>query len=255
MSSKGSMISCDKNGEKQLEDMKSAQTFTLTLDFLQLIILARRSKILKYLMEKFKIPDNEWAQTMKINKSEMKDNIVEEESWIFSANCLHLAAKFHPKALHVLISKSSNKDALIGQTHVHGSITPLHVATFRIDALSTRYVKINFFRVKYVRITFLFSILLHHGAPVDCEDHRGYTPLFYASKAGWLNNILELIEYGADVNHSRKDPKTGTKGKKPLFRARHYDTVRLLLKHGADPCLRADVDTTGIHQLKYSYTN
>ena len=138
MSSKGSMISCDKNGEKQLEDMKSAQTFTLTLDFLQLIILARRSKILKYLMEKFKIPDKEWAQTMKINKSEMKDNIVEEESWIFSANCLHLAAKFHPKTLHVLLSNLSDKSSIVEQTHPYGGISPLHVACFRIDSLSIR---------------------------------------------------------------------------------------------------------------------
>ena len=39
---------------------------------------------------------------------------------------------------------------------------------------------------------------------MECEDARGYTPLFIASKIGCLINILELLEHGADVNHSAK---------------------------------------------------
>ena len=82
---------------------------------------------------------------------------------------------------------------------------------------------------------------MYHGAPVDCQDKRGYTPLFYASKAGWITNILELIEYGTNVNHPRCLPNQYTKSKTPLFRARTYDVVMLLLKNGADPTLKAEI--------------
>ena len=36
---------------------------------------------------------------------------------------------------------------------------------------------------------------------MDCLDDRGYSPLFFASKAGSLANIIELINHKADVNH------------------------------------------------------
>ena len=51
---------------------------------------------------------------------------------------------------------------------------------------------------------FVFSILLHFGASVDCIDHKGFTPLHYAVKSGSLQVIIELIEKGADVNHRAK---------------------------------------------------
>ena len=98
---------------------------------------------------------------------------------------------------------------------------------------------------------------------MECEDSRGYTPLFIASKIGCLINILELLEHGADVNHSAKSHLEYT-GKTPLFRARSYETVMLLLKFGADPCIKANVKahtnqeksiqlTTAIeHLMKYN---
>ena len=124
--------------EKDEKDGEASQNFTLTLSFLHLIILARRSKIIKCLMSKLDINDNEWTKTLSINKYEMKQNIAEEDSWIFSANCLHLAAKFHPKTLHVLLSNLHDKSCIIEQTHPYGGISPLHVACFRIDSLSIR---------------------------------------------------------------------------------------------------------------------
>ena len=80
--------------------------------------------------------------------------------------------------------------------------------------------------------------MLHHGARVDCEDKRGYTPLFFASKNGSKKSIITLIEKGANVNHqSNEYSDTGqtTTKKTALFRARTEDTVMLLLKYGADP--------------------
>ena len=87
---------------------------------------------------------------------------------------------------------------------------------------------------------------------MDCEDTRGYTPLFYASKAGEVTNILELIENGANVNHSAESHEVDnynqgciTNGKTPLFRARNYEAVLLLLKFGADPCLKENETEAG----------
>ena len=105
-------------------------------------------------------------------------------------------------------------------------------------------------RWEFNTILFLyFSILLHHGAPVDCIDVRGYTPMFWASRIGSLSNIIELIDHGADVNHVAKNDSYNKEGhvfhKTPLFRARTYDTVKLLLTIGADPNMPAETRKHG----------
>ena len=106
-----------------------------------------------------------------------------------------------------------------------------------------------------------FRILIEHGSLVDKADFRGYTPLFYAVKSGSLPVILELIGNGANVNYkygkyskidsnrfsmhfqiAQKDENNSSsytkyyiKNKTPLFRARRYEVVKLLLQKGADP--------------------
>ena len=58
-------------------------------------------------------------------------------------------------------------------------------------------------------------------------DYKGRTPLFYATKVGSFSNILLLVkEYGAHVNHIEKS------GKSPIYKAKTYDTTKLLLKYG-----------------------
>ena len=50
--------------------------------------------------------------------------------------------------------------------------------------------------------------------------------------------MVELIEHGADVNYvSEAEKRTQT----PLFRARNYQAVKLLLQKGADPNLYSTV--------------
>ena len=82
---------------------------------------------------------------------------------------------------------------------------------------------------------------------MDCQDRMGRTPLFYASKAGSLVDIIDLIKYGANVNHKSIKDQTA------LYKARNYDTVKLLLKYGAD-CTIRDIDgKTAIEKLlKYN---
>ena len=82
---------------------------------------------------------------------------------------------------------------------------------------------------------------------MDCQDFKGRTPLFYASKVGSLVDIIELVKYGANVDHVSK------KGKTALFKAKNYDTVKLLLKYGADFTIKDKEGKTPIeYLLKYN---
>ena len=90
---------------------------------------------------------------------------------------------------------------------------------------------------------FVYSILLHHGAPVNCTDARGFTPLFWASRSSSMSNIIELFNHGADINYIANNDDIGIGGhvfqKTPLFRAKTYETIKLLLSYGADPAHKA----------------
>lgn len=71
---------------------------------------------------------------------------------------------------------------------------------------------------------------MSYKAPLECVNAKGYTPLFYASKAGSLKTMIELLENGASVHHQSDINK-----KTALFKARCPQTVVLLLRYGADP--------------------
>ena len=140
----------EENCKYQLEENKinvgSLQKFTLSLNFLHFIILTRRSKILKYLMKQVEISDEYWMKEIEIiciDEEDSKNIVKEEDVWIFEANCLHLASKFHPKSLHVLLCNVKNKEELLKQSHRDGKISPLHVAPLRVDTHSTRSVNTN----------------------------------------------------------------------------------------------------------------
>jgi hypothetical protein len=107
--------------------------------------------------------------------------------------------------------------------------------------------------------TFCSRILLAAGANPSSEDKRFYTPLFMASRVGSIANIIDLLEIGhADPNHVAKDGN----GKTPIFKARTYKAVQLLLSYGADPTItikekesnnKEDTGTSAFsHLLKYN---
>jgi ankyrin repeat protein len=87
-------------------------------------------------------------------------------------------------------------------------------------------------------------LLLASGAAVDARDKADNTPLAYAA-----DNRPEMAEVllaaGADVNARRKSD-----GWTPLFTAVHHnavDTVRVLLRHGADMEARSADGNTAMH--------
>ena len=72
-------------------------------------------------------------------------------------------------------------------------------------------------------------MLLSHGANVNAEDDKGYTPLFYAASNCCLEILIELLDRGhANVNH-----KANRNGKTALSKAHNSETVMLLIKYGA----------------------
>ncbi len=89
----------------------------------------------------------------------------------------------------------------------------------------------------------LTRLLLAAGVPVDAEDRRGETALFFAIFQDTA--LLELLlTSGADPNHRN------TLGDTPLFLAGDADAcdqARMLLAAGADPSACNDLNQTALH--------
>lgn len=89
----------------------------------------------------------------------------------------------------------------------------------------------------------LTRLLLAAGVPVDAEDRRGETALFFAVFQD--TTLLEvLLSAGADPNHRN------TLGDTPLFLAGDADAcdqARMLLSAGADPRACNDLNQTALH--------
>ena len=91
-------------------------------------------------MDKTKI--NSKTQTLTSEKvQEMTGKSIEnfENHWINNATCYHLAAKFNPKGLHLLLTKL--KDASqdrFNELYEKGTVSPLHVAALNSTSVSLR---------------------------------------------------------------------------------------------------------------------
>ena len=62
--------------------------------------------------------------------------------WIYGANSIHLAAKFMPMVLELLLSSLDDANMLVNVENDYGH-SPLHVAARNNDSLSTRYANNN----------------------------------------------------------------------------------------------------------------
>ena len=76
--------------------------------------------------------------------------------------------------------------------------------------------------------------------------------MFSAVKSANLSVMIELIEHGADVNYiSKAEKRTQT----PLFRARNYQAVKLLLQKGADPNMYSTTENRTIKVVDHLLDN
>ena len=98
------------------------------------------------------------------------------------------------------------------------------------------------------------QLLLDHGAKIDTKDGRGQTPLHLLSRGDRLvteesysaNVARLLLKLGVDVNVRDKDQET------PLHLACDYgnfDTVLLLVNHGAEINAQNILGRTPLHQI------
>ena len=152
--------------EVQLEDADEVdsgfdQSFVLNLTLLHIVLLSQIKMSFEKKAEVKGIPPNEieavsflehisddyWKKkvTFVQNKmDELKTIVTKEESWILDATCFHLAAKFNPKGLHILLSylkrhKKPLLEDIYGGEQGFG-VTPLHVAAAKVDdSRCTRY--------------------------------------------------------------------------------------------------------------------
>ena len=128
-------ISHEKYQAKDENDgIHLCSNFTVSLNFLHLVIILRQEKILKCLLEEHKTSVDNWTEKVVVTSN--SKNVIEDDSWIFEANCLHFAAKFYPKGLHILLTHF--KQSIIKITHAKEGKSPLHVAASTHDSLNTR---------------------------------------------------------------------------------------------------------------------
>ena len=127
-------------------ELRKAHLVRVVFNVLQVAVLMSKNHILEMLM-------NERQYSPIIAKT---DDFVEyinepihccknvDRSWITAANTLHLAAKFNPEALYMILDKESNLDSEVNRkafwdkSSLKAGFTPLHNAVTNKDALSTR---------------------------------------------------------------------------------------------------------------------
>jgi ankyrin repeat protein len=97
----------------------------------------------------------------------------------------------------------------------------------------------------------LVRLALGNGAQVDSRDSAGSTALIRAARTAHNNLVLELLRSGADLNQKNRIGRTA------LAEAiaagdggpRHTDTVRILIRAGADQTIR---DSSGMTAIQYA---
>ena len=103
---------------KKLEEGRIIGSFS----FLHMLILCKEFDILKHITDfcEGSLSD-EFARPVKIDPSPndpplVPETVVREDKWILDANCLHLAAKFMPQGLKLLLSNLADSQ-IIGKLY------------------------------------------------------------------------------------------------------------------------------------------
>ena len=117
-----------------------------TFTFFQLIIICKNIEVLEYIIEND--PKSVAEEALKKIEIEygLSDDVIPKDNWIYEANAIHLAAKFFPLGLELLLRSSKEKkeigmekDKLLDVRNACQH-TPLHIAVQNDDSLSTRYI-------------------------------------------------------------------------------------------------------------------
>ena len=86
-------------------------------------------------MNHYQLAADEIVKTTEIEEN-ILGNVVPQDKWIYEASAVHLAAKFMPRGLALLL-KFFASDKLLEVKNMHLQ-TPLHIAARNDNSLSTR---------------------------------------------------------------------------------------------------------------------
>ena len=119
---------------RSIREEKSNGTFK----FLHLLIIGKNFQLLQYIIEnQQKASESElWKEVLVNIPSPLSpEMIVDQDRWILGANCIHLAAKFMPRGLKLILTKFTTSPL---NTETRLGLSPLHIAARNNDSLSTR---------------------------------------------------------------------------------------------------------------------
>ena len=125
-------MTCNSESSKNTRTTSWRITTYATFSFLHLLIIGKNFKLLQYIFE------NQHEALVKELSKEVKIQdpnpalIIEQDKWILGANCIHLAAKFMPRGLNLILTKDNCS------TRNTNGLSPLHIAARNDDSLSTR---------------------------------------------------------------------------------------------------------------------
>jgi hypothetical protein len=97
----------------------------------------------------------------------------------------------------------------------------------------------------------LVDALINHGANVNAGNPSGYTALMLAAERGDPDIVRRLLEAHAVVNARAGDGRTALMLAAESLGQR-TDTVRVLLRAGADPTLRDGNNQTAADKVRHS---
>ena len=121
----------DDNGSQD-----SISSITLELSVLHILVVLNDEDIMNAIVDN-NIMRKHWLNPIQLIKPN-KVKIAQENKWIEKANCFHLAAKFNPTGLHLMLSQLKADQVVFQKLYENGQCSPLHVAALNSDSLSLR---------------------------------------------------------------------------------------------------------------------
>ena len=101
-----------------------------------LIIIFNDNILLEKILDR-NIPNDIWTTPVRVLTGATETL---ESDWINDANCYHLAAKFNPKGLHLLLTKiKEHSEESFWDLYNDNNVSPLHVAALNADSISLWY--------------------------------------------------------------------------------------------------------------------
>ena len=163
--SKGIFRTLSVHGSKKQGEIHGSFTF------LHLLILSQNDKLLMYILDNTEkeLLAKEVLMPVQVKNVKIFENVDEKDRWIRGANCIHLAAKFMPVGLELILTSlespmyanvnNSHKEEVNTISNPDDKLYPLHIAVRNCDPISTRQVKLKV--TKIIRQQIIESKLPH----------------------------------------------------------------------------------------------